>query len=357
MGAGFLLLMTAAAAQQNPVTASEKAIMGSVWNALNADPGLIKHHRGFLAYVTSHPELAKALEASGPLERHPVLRGLTAGFHDSLEQDEQAQQLFEKFYAALAADEQLRRGVDALYRVELSAGLRSLTSALIKLNGDPDTALRFLSNPAKSAPAGFHAFRMAFKKDAGLRDELSHALTALHEMPAAHSAVFPWWRRMSESNDAVSRSWLDLMAELAKQPHRFWVWHTAQIELAKDIPAWRWIRYWQRRVQRDPVLSVRYHAYLDIIGRWPDYAKAAADAWQEQLGPAPQWPPESAPPKPPAAPPRRSPFKVEMPSRPEVQKPVPHMPDMPRMPAMPVKPDKPDFKPSANASVQSLHTR
>jgi len=345
------LILPVAAAQENTVTASEKALMDNVWNALNAEPGLVNHHRGFLAYVESHPQLAKALAAAGPLERHPVLQHLIASFHTAVEQDRQSQDLFYEFYSSLAADEQLREAVDSLYRVELAVNSHSVKTAFVHLNGDPDNGLRFLANPAKPAPIVFNPLRMAFKTEPGLREELSYALGKLHKMPAAHSTVFPWWRKLAADTGAVSQAYGNLTAELTKQPHRFWIWHTAQIELAKDVQAWRWIRYWQRRVRHENILSLHYHAYLDIIGRHPDYARAAADAWQSKLGPAPAWPPESLPPVPPATPASKPAFQVEMPSRPKVEKPVPHMPDMPRMPVVPAKPKKPDYKAAGNIGV------
>jgi len=326
--------------------------MDAVWTGLNAQPALVDHHRGFLAYVSAHPQLGSALEAVRPLERHPAFRELLIEFDNSLVRDEQLDRTFEDFYGALAADEALRDAVDSVYRVELSEP--ALREAFIDLLGDVDASLRFLVNPARPAPPGSYPFKAAFKQNPELRGELLDALNALHKMPAAHTAVFPWWQKVAEGRGSVCRPYVRLAGELAGRPQRFWAWHGAQIELARDAKARQWILYFQRRVRQTPVFSQSYDVYLDIIRRRPDYAKAALDKWESDLGPAPAWPPDSDPPVLPIPPPAKEEVSPKKPARPDVKKPVPRMPQMPDMPTRPSKPEKPKIP---NAAVLAPHSK
>ncbi|MCX5771544.1 MAG: hypothetical protein NTZ09_14925 [Candidatus Hydrogenedentes bacterium] len=313
--------------------------MDSVWTGLNTQPSLVNHHRGFLAYVSAHPQLGSAIEAVRPLERHPVFRNLLIEFDNLLARDEDLDRTFEDFYAALAADEYLRDAVDSVYRLELSEP--SLREAFVDLLGDVDASLRFLANPAKPAPLGLYPFKAVFKQNAALRGELLDTLNSLHKMPAAHTSVFPWWQKVAEGRDSSCRPYVRLTAELAGHPQRFWAWHGTQIELARDPKARPWILYFQRRVRQNPVLGQSYNVYLDIIRRWPDYAKAARDKWDSDLGPAPAWPPDADPPALPVPVAAKEEAAPKKPARPEVKKPVPQMPRMPDMPTRPTKPEKP----------------
>ena len=335
-------------------TATEKAVMDTVWTALNAQPSLVDYHRGFLAFVLTHPQLAGALEAVRPLERHPVFRDLLVEFDNSVARDHDLDRVFADFYAALAGDESLRDAVDSVYRVELAEP--SLREAFIDLIGDVDTSLRFLANPAKPAPVALYPFRAAFKQNPGLRGELLDALNTLHKMPVAHTAIFPWWQKVSEERDSGCRPYVRLAGELTGHPQRFWAWHGAQIELARVPNVRAWILYLQRRVRQDPTLYQSYDVYLDIIRRRPDYAKAALDKWESDLGPAPVWPPDSDPPQVPVPAAAKEEVSPEKPVRPTVTKPVAQMPQMPNMPARPTKPEKPQI-PKAEIAVPPQKTK
>jgi len=346
----LLIMATAGVAEDAAApTATEKGVMDSVWTGLNTQPSLVNHHRGFLAYVSAHPQLGSAIEAVRPLERHPVFRELLIEFDNSLARDKQLGQMFEDFYAGLAADKTLRDAVDSVYRVELSEP--PLRDAFIDLLGDVDVSLRFLANPARPAPLGLYPFKAAFKQNPELRSDLLDALNTLHKMPAAHTAVFPWWQKVAEGRGSVCRPYVRLAGELAGYPDRFWAWHGAEIELARDAKARRWILYFQRRVRQAPVFSQSYDVYLDIIRRRPDYAKAALDTWNSDHGPAPAWPPDSEPPELPIPPAATDPASPKKPARPEAKKPVPQMPRMPQMPTMPARPTKPEKPKIPNAAV------
>jgi hypothetical protein len=332
-------------------TASEKAAMDAVWNALNAQPDLVDQHRGFLAYISTHPQLESALEAAGPLERHPVLRDLLTEFDNSLARDEELDRAFREFYAALARDETLRNAADAAYRLQLSEP--SLYKAFVDLLGDVDTSLRFLVNPGKPAPVALYAFNAAFKQNSGLRNELLDVLNALHKIPAAHRSVFPWWQKVANERDSVCRPYVALMGQLKDHPHSFWAWHGMQVELARDLKARQWIIYLRRKTRQDPALSQTYDVYLDIVRRRPAYAKAALDKWEFDLGPAPAWPPDTQPPVLPVPVASKKNVVPERPRRPEVKKPAAAMPRMPDMPTRPLKPEKPKVpKPEVAAPSQ-----
>ena len=341
--AAALTTAIVSAAEDAPApTASEKATMDAVWTALNAQPALIDHHRGFVTYISSHPELASALNAISPLQRHPMFRGLLVEFDNSLARYEELDRIFGSYYAALAAEEPLRDAVDAVYRLELSEP--SLRDSFIDLLGDVDESLRFLANPAKPAPIPLYPFKAAFNQSPDLREELLIALNTLHKIPAAHTDIFPWWEKVSKEQDSFCRPFVNLASQLMEHPQRFWAWHGAQIVLAKDLKARAWIFYVQRQVRQHPTLSKTYDIYLDIVRRRPDYAKAALDKWESDLGPAPPWPPDSDPPKLPVPPEDKADATRKRPTRPDVKKPVAQMPQMPDMPVRPVKPEKPEIR-------------
>lgn len=345
LAAAAVIAVASVAFSEDLPTPAEKVTMDAVWNALNAEPALANHHRGFMAYLSAHPPLANALEAVLPIERHPVLRELMWAFDERLADDAELDRLFQTYCSALASDDSLRDAVDAVYRFDLDN--ESLQPALIPLRGDTDGAVRFLRNPAKPATPELYPLKAAFKQNPELRTDLLEALSAVNKLPAARDGVFPWWRKVAVEEDGGSAAYRRLVTALADEEQRFAAWHAAQIELARDAPARSWILYWNRRVRQQPVLADHYSFYLDIVRRRPDYSAAAIDAWEKELGPAPSWPPDApaptlaGPPKPRPSGLTKQDLMPKSPGRPEAGKPLPKMPDMPVAPIRPEKPGKP----------------
>jgi len=75
----LLAATTGVAQDATTPTATEKAVINTVWTGLNAQRSLVDHHRGFLAYISAHPQLESALEAVRPLERDPWIVPVQGG--------------------------------------------------------------------------------------------------------------------------------------------------------------------------------------------------------------------------------------------------------------------------------------
>jgi len=141
---------------------------------------------------------------------------------------------------------------------------------------------------------------------------------------------------------ASGAAWRALEEHFRAYPHRALIWRDRHLALAADAQAREWIRYWQRRIWRAPDLGIAYLAYLQRMRRRPEEAHAAERRWTAQFGPAPDWPPKTAPPT-------LSPLSEDaafpsdrerlMPARPRVDRPA-----RPTMPRMPDKPERPTLR-------------
>lgn len=351
----FFLIVTVAAEWDAPPS---KALLDAAWTALNSDPELTDLHRGYLTYLDTHPEIASAEGAYRDLTTTGALGRLVKEFDEALAREPAMQELFDRYLGTIAKDDGLRRSVDDLYRLVLEDNrLREgLSAAVTYLLAHPDEAVGFLQKHSRlrSTPEEIYPLVGYFKTHPDARKALLQCFEEIHGFAAAHAHVFPWWRAVAEPGSETGESYRRLLGNLADCPRGFWVWRRRAIALASDPKARDWIRYWERRVRRDPVLSDVYPEYLRILRERPGYKKAAFGAWELDLGQAPPWPPEGKPPE--LSPLRKG--QAEKPKRPTKQdlmpeypgrpvkpgKPAIEAPVMPERPARPAKPPKPDKK-------------
>jgi hypothetical protein len=346
---------------------AERAILNTVWNALQSDKELANQHRGYLTFLDEHPEIASAEAPYSDLTTLSRFREAVSGFDEVLQRQLAQQKAFDKYYEALAADRDLRQAVEDLQRLELTQRelARDYGAAMTYLRAHGDLAIRFLENPARIVPTPEALYPLVsfLKKRPEVRQELLARFRKLSEFPAAHAAVFPWWETLAtpapnlsggvegEGNIPASRAYERLMRYFANHPHQYWIWHNRSVSLAKAPHARDWIRYWHDRVRRHKDLSRTYLEYLKLTRSRPELRKAAFEAWEKELGAAPPWPPEGTPPQL-AAPVREKRPIPEKPTKADLKPnavPRPSQPpkpstSLPRMPTPPARPTRPNLK-------------
>ena len=347
-----------------PLGASpERVLFNTVWNALQANPELANQHRGYLSFLEGHPEIASPEEAYSDLTTLSPFHAIASGFDEALQRDPALQNLFDRYYARIAADPMLRRSIDSLYRAEMTEpALQRNGAAMTYLRAHPDMAMRFLENPARATPVpeDLYGLRAFFKEKPEVREELLTAFRRISENAAAHADVFPWWQAAAEPEREGAKSYRQLMDRLVQRPHEFWIWHNRAAALAAQPHARDWIRYWQRNVRRNAELAPPYAEYLKQTRAKPEWRKAALNEWRKTLGPTPAWPPEGPPPE--LTPlPRIEPSKAKHPSKQDLMPkavPRPKRPEkppvpVPQKPEMPAKPTVPEKQRSAERTAPS----
>ncbi|MDQ1257445.1 MAG: hypothetical protein QG656_2050 [Candidatus Hydrogenedentes bacterium] len=324
-------------AQSNPVE-----------TVLDAHPALLENHEGYLRFLRSGSGTAAAERAY--LEPSTLLAfdQAASAFDEALLASPKIQALQDRFYKALAGDTPLREAVDALYRWELGQAHDRdiLTPALFGLRAQPDLAIDLLQSPfrseapadaARGMPVSSIELRKALrviKSDPVRQQELLTLFTALHELPLAHTEVFPWWQAVANSEDAAAQAYRDFHAYLVAHAGQFWVVHRHEVALAGDPHMLDWLRYWRRLIRRTPGLGQDYAAYVKRAIEQPE-ADSAADAKP--------WPPTEPSPalSPiPAENGHAMPLKSDL-MPPRAEKPAVPKPEMPTMPERPEKPEKP----------------
>lgn len=351
-------ILTAQTAAEAPAaTRSQTAgVVSRVEVTLENDPQLLECHRGYLGFLEKSPALRDAEEAWQELNVLTEIRPLVRDFDEAMHKDVRAQTLFDQYYDQLARDETLRASVDALQRAEFARGkIRSLTRAparghpllpgdvfgegMVYLRANPDTAIRFLQNPqaVKPVPDALYPLLGHFEDRPELLKELLDAFQGLTGSPQAYARVFPWWNETPPFDLRSAGAYGRLYAALKAHPSRFWIWHHDNLALAADAQARSWIRYWFRKVRRTPGLAEDYAAYLQHLRKRPETAEQTQQRWNQQYGPAPEWPPKTAPPPLPAFVPAES---IRAPGGERIQKPTYTRPDKPNV-SRPKMPDKP----------------
>lgn len=344
----------------------------TVENTLEQEKTSLEAHRGYLRYLADHPGIARAEEAWLELNMQTGFAAADRVFDETLNDHPEAQRLFDQFYDQLARDQDLRRAVESIQRVELTekaagpsraandAAPAPFSAALQYLRAHPDTGLRFLENPqrVKPTPDALLPLLDHFKQHPEILQELSSAFQQISDNPLAQLRLFPWWKQISGLDEQSQAAYETLLAEFLQHPNHFWIWHQRYLALAADVQARAWIRYWHRQVRRTPGLGDNhaYLAYLQKMRRQPESAARAEKRWAGAFGPPPAWPPKESPPLLSYLPRNKSMEPVEKkkvrmpaferpekPSIPRPQKPV--MPNMPAMPQRPAKPEKPPKPP------------
>lgn len=154
-------------------------------------------------------------------------------------------------------------------------------------------------------------------------------------------------KALAFADSAANAAWRALAEHFDAYPHRFQLWQERHLAWAADAQARAWCAYWRRRIWRAPDLGVAYLAYLQRMRQRPEEAQAAEQRWLAQFGPAPEWPPKTAPPalasttSDPVFPPDREQL---MPDRPQTPRPEISRPAKPAMPQMPRKPERPTMR-------------
>jgi hypothetical protein len=105
---------------------------------------------------------------------------------------------------------------------------------------DTRREIAFLERPRRPAPTPEALYPLAafLKENGDVRETLLSCFQRLHEQPAAHAELFPWWERLGptrasppsshiidERQDEVAKAYQSMMDYFARRPHEFWVWH------------------------------------------------------------------------------------------------------------------------------------
>ncbi|HEO69675.1 MAG TPA: hypothetical protein ENN80_00310, partial [Candidatus Hydrogenedentes bacterium] len=255
---------------------------------LETDRALNAHHHGYLDYLARHPDLAVAEEAYIQCRALVQFSYVVDAFDDLLAADFDAQQCFDRYYDALAADQWLRFDVDAVYRLESEQrGARAVvTPALEFLRASPYRAIEFLRHVPRFAqgPRELAAFYDMLKKNPQLQRDLCDRFIALNRRPEAVTRVYPWWKAVVEEGP-LSNAHGPMHTYFMDHPHHFWVWHRRQIALAADAHARAWIRYWRRLARRTPGLGRSYDRWLQRLCENGAFSAPPDDVEK------PSWPP------------------------------------------------------------------
>lgn len=328
------------------------SLAGRVEQTLAAELELLGHHRGYLAYLDKHEAFARAEQSWRQAALLSEVRPLARRFDESLARNPEAEALFDRFYDALAQDRPLREAVEQLQRFEFEHAdwTRKFNPALEYLRAHPGVAQRLLRRPRGdfALPQVLRNLPAELRNQPDLLGALREAYGAFAENPAFLTRALPWWQMRYGMSESVAEPAGALTAMFLQRPHRFWLWHQRNLALAGDAQARGWIRYWFRRVRREPGLADDYPLYLHYLRQRPEQRKHVELKWQREFGAPPAWPPASAPPPLEGrvrAKDHNAPDKPTYvrPERPEIKRPqMPEPPGRPPRPAMPAKPKKPE---------------
>ena len=335
-------------------------LLDKAWQGFSETPDFIDMHRGYLAYLAAHPEMAAAEEAYADINSQVRFRALSDAFDDALLADEARRTLYDQLCESLATNEKVRHAMDHAWRVifEDKTLLRQYPNETLWLLGHPDKVLKLLDHPERGGvtPREFLRLKLHLKVHARLSKNLYEALQILDGDTLAHTHVFPWFAALANESSAVPggaregmrgavrEAYQQLLGYFAEYETHFWIWYRRAIALAADPHAAEWIRYWRARVRGSMSLAPVYDDYLKTLRQYPEVKKEAFSTWEKVRGAAPAWPPEGHPPtyipqrntaagKSPVVPPRieepRVPLLPHEPERPSVQR--PEMPVKPRV--------------------------
>ncbi len=314
--------------------------------AFEATPELRRHHDGYLGYLKAHPDMQRAEEAWNELAIQTRFAQRSSAFDEALRGDVELERLFDGFYDQLARDGDLRAAVEGLRRTELGQKrwADTLVPALGYLRAHPDTALRFLERPGSVVPTPepLYAIRDWVRDHPENAEALRVQLGQLAGQAGSHTRAFPWWQGMSEASAGKQATYARLSEHFMAHSSHFWVFHQRYLALAQDAQARNWIRYWHRRVRREPALARRYYPYLQHLRNEPEPNVA-----RDNEDTASTWPPKQAPPLLSALTiqgvhvPEKEHYmpRINRPAKPLVARPA--MPLRPAKPARPANPERP----------------
>lgn len=327
------------------VAVSAAAAQDALENRLEQNEYLLRHHRGYMAYLTQHEAVASAETALATMLVLTAPHDAVVQFESALNRTPAARKAFDVFHEALAGNNALDAAVSRLYRAEHQ--LQPLTAdgraALNYLHAHPAEALVFLQQPARGTRP-LLALRQPLMHKDGVRLEMKAALEAIDALPAGHAAVFPWWALLAGNDTDVARTHEQLMSVLERHPNWFWIWHHHATAIQAEPAAREWLRYWHIRVSEEPELGPRYWQYI-TNAQQSGAQERTEDKWFNAHGAPPVWPPVSAPPDitstgavSPAHRPPKSQLMPDRPPRPAKPAPKITMPRIPQKPAHPIRP-------------------
>ena len=284
------LVLVALAAEHDvlPLPPAAGAI-AQVQAVIESDAELLHHHRGYLAYLERHPDSAAAEETFSELNVLAGFRQVVNAFDETLVADLDAQNLYNRYFDALARDPALCRSVEALHRCQFELrGMAHEFEALAFIREHPDDAVAMLESetPRANTPVNVRSFLRTLRKHPAIRRELLQALRAILERPFAYTHIFPWWHEACGTG-VVAEASRRLENYFLRHQHHFWVWHRRQVVLASTPHARDWIRYWRRCIRRQPVLAQNYDACLPSLR---DHRNAREPVAKDKE--LPNWPPD-----------------------------------------------------------------
>lgn len=270
-------------------------------DALVEDESLLDQHRGIAEFLKNRPLLDLSEQAYQDHLRSPIFGPLAAAFEEALMQDAAARARYDRYYEALARDQNLSARVDALKRIEIREGRSdaSFAAAMIYLKTHPADAATFLDRPLRliPTPEALYDLRGRFRRDRSLREELKAAFDDLDREAAAHEYVFPWWRSAYEDETEVGRASRALDQHLGRNPQRYWVVHRRNEAWAVEPHARRWLWHFYGTLRRNDSLRDTYLVFLASLRDVPVLREALEDRWRKEFGAPAKWPPADDPPE------------------------------------------------------------
>jgi hypothetical protein len=307
--------------------------------ALEADEGLLRHHRGYLAYLQEYPATAAAEAPVNGLRRLSRFRQAVAPFEEVLIQEPELGRRYAGYLRALRDDPAVREAMASLEAARSQFPFVDATLDYFQAN--PEAAIDFFRAPTLDAglPEALLPHVTRFQRNRDLRATLLDAFSQL--APATGSAVREWWRT-AYGEEGSRDAWLGLDAYFRDNPGHASRWIERQLGLAADPRAASWIHHWHGLIRRDAILSESYYDYLGLLEDQPQLAAQTAAYWEQRYKEAPPWPPEGLPP--PLAtsqPPDSIAPRIRRPTRPTVRYPARPGVPYPRLPASPSEPRPP----------------
>jgi truncated hemoglobin YjbI len=274
----------------------------AVGACLKEQPSALPHHQGYLKELARLPEFAESEIAWWRTSQRPGLGELSAQFGEMVGGDPTAEERLDAFYDQLVESPDLRQAVENLFRTELDQARTqpAMARAVQYLRANPDTAMRFLGNPARVRPLP-EALRNTYAQFADNPEwarELQGALDDVLASPAAHQTILPWWEKLEAMSPSAGNGPPALPTELYRHPRELWTWHLRNINLSRNRATRPWIRYWNRLIHRNPMLASQYGPFVNELLADPERMRqhlADLEARQEQN--ASSWPPALKPPK------------------------------------------------------------
>jgi hypothetical protein len=314
--------------------------------ALRDNPALLQGHRGYLAYLQAHPDVALAEEAFAALLGDDTFRRAWDRFDEALLANADAARAYDAFLQAQARDGDLLAAAQALDRLQARIGADDPDAAagIDYLRANPETARVFLDprRRLRPTPRELYALRVYLRGNEEVAGRLREVVDVLAAQSAA-TAAYRWWG-YTEGDGPVAESYETVKGYLMGRPAAMKAWRARELMLARRPNDRRWLQWWHRRLRRAPAVADMYYDYL--VARAADPEAVEGLGALDDTGTADAWPLDAAPPA--LAP--LDQWRGVRPERPDIRGPDlpdidverPAMPDVPRIPAGAQRPRMPE---------------